>query len=156
MKNYKNKERAVAEFIMNLEESKDLLWIHDKTIVDGCSKRRPDMFLDLGSHVIIIEIDEYQHTDYDTTCEQVREMELWQDAQCRPIVFIRFNPDKYVKDGNTISSCWKINKRGMCIINEGKKKEWNARLRKLKECLLHWISTIPEDTITTNYLFYDE
>ena len=65
----------------------------------------------MGSHIIIIEIDENAHTDYDCSCENKRLMEISQDLGFRPIVFIRFNPDDYVdKDGNNIKSCWKLNR----------------------------------------------
>ena len=69
--------------------------MYDKKIQDGCSTRRPDLFLDLGYQIIIIEIDENQHIDYDCSCENKRIMELSQDVGHRPIVFIRFNPDDY-------------------------------------------------------------
>jgi len=55
----------------------------------GCSKMRPDVFIDKFTHVVIIECDENQHKD--TSCENKRTMELFQDFGNRPIVFIRFN-----------------------------------------------------------------
>ena len=68
-RNYKTKEYAVLEFITkNYSEHN---WINDKVIDGGCSKKRPDIFLDLLTHSIIIEIDEYQHRDYDN-CELKR------------------------------------------------------------------------------------
>mgnify|MGYP001224982345 CR=1 FL=1 len=157
VRNYKNKERAVAEFVMGLDEVKDLSWIQDKTIDGGCSKRRPDLCVDMGSHIIIIEIDEHQHTDYDTTCEQMRNMNLWEDVQCRPIVFIRFNPDKYTKNGLNTPSCWKINKNGLCGLNDKMKSDWNMRLDELKKVVLFWIINEPREDqhMVTNYLFYD-
>lgn len=72
-------------------------WISDKTVMDGCSKCRPDLLLDLGYQVIIIEIDENQHRSYDCSCETKRIMELSRERGHRPIVFIRFNPDEYIK-----------------------------------------------------------
>lgn len=70
-----------------------------KTINGACSKRRPDLFLDLGYQIIVTEIDEYQHlnTSYDSTCENKRIMEISQDVGHRSVVFIRFNPDEYKK-----------------------------------------------------------
>jgi hypothetical protein len=81
-RNYKNKELAVKDFI----ESKfpDFTWISDKRIQGGCSKRRPDLFLDIGFQVLMIEVDEHQHTDYNCSCENKRKMELSKDIGGRP------------------------------------------------------------------------
>lgn len=80
-----------------MENFPDFTWITDKTIQDGCSLRRPDLFLDLGYQVVIVEIDENQHDGYDCSCENKRIMQLSLDVDHRPIVFIRFNPDDYLK-----------------------------------------------------------
>jgi hypothetical protein len=71
----------------------DFDWIADHKIQDGCSNRRPDLLLDLGFQVIIIEIDEYAHSTYDILCESRRVDQTSQDLQNRNIIFIRFNPD---------------------------------------------------------------
>jgi hypothetical protein len=52
--NYKTKEKLVVDYIKNKYNYYD--WIYDKKIYDGCSKRRPDLLLDLGYHILIIEI----------------------------------------------------------------------------------------------------
>jgi len=58
-------------------------------------------------YIIIIEVDENKHTNYDCNCENKRLMELSQDLQHRPIVFIRFNPYSYTdKNGVKIASYW--------------------------------------------------
>ena len=54
-------------------------------------------------------------------------MELSQDLGHRPIIFIRFNPDSYEKDGKRIRSCWGPNKLGILVIK--KKKEWKRIFR---------------------------
>lgn len=116
-RNYKTKEKTVSDFI--LKEFIEYSWISDKKIEDGCSKRRPDLLLDLGYHIIIIEIDETQHKNYDEICENKRIMEISQDLGHRPIIFIRFNPDSYKnKENKLINSCWQINKLGICCINK--------------------------------------
>ena len=92
-RNYKTKEKAVCDFIF--ETFNNMTWITDKRVLDGCSRRRPDLLLDLGYQVIIIEVDENQHNDYDSTCENKRLMELSKDVGHRNIIFIRFNPDDY-------------------------------------------------------------
>ena len=154
-RNYKTKEYAVVEFVKS--KFTDLNWIADKIINGGCSKRRPDLLLDLWNQIIIIEIDENQHTDYDCSCENKRIMELSQDLGHRPIIFIRFNPDNYEKNGKTVSSCWGNDKKGLCVIKKSKKDEWNNRLKILEEQINYWtnpVNTINK-TIETIQLFYD-
>ena len=154
-RNYKTKEYAVVEFVKS--KFTDLNWIADKIINGGCSKRRPDLLLDLWNQIIIIEIDENQHTDYDCSCENKRIMELSQDLGHRPIIFIRFNPDDYEKNGKTVSSCWGNDKKGLCVIKKSKKDEWNNRLKILEEQINYWtnpVNTINK-TIETIQLFND-
>ena len=133
----------------------DLSWISDKKITDGCSKRRPDLFLDLGYQIIIIEVDENQHVDYDCSCENKRIMELSQDIGHKPIVFIRFNPDDYEKNEIVIKSCWGVNKKGICVVK--KSKEWDQRLNTLTEQINYWIhpNNITTKTVEIIQLFYD-
>ncbi len=152
-RNYKTKEKAVSEKI--LESFPNFTWVLDKKVEDGCSRRRPDFLLDMGSHIIIIEVDENQHTDYDCSCENKRLMEISQDLQHRSIVFIRFNPDSYIKlDGTKIESCWKINKSGTMLINKKYENEWNERIKILIDQINYWIYNPSEKTIETLHLFY--
>jgi len=154
-RNYKTKEYAVVEYVKNKFSQFD--WKSDKIISGGCSKRRPDLLLDLGYQIVIIEIDENQHTGYDCSCENKRIMELSQDIGHRPIVFIRFNPDDYEKDGENITSCWGMNKKSICIVKKSKKDEWNERLTCLEETILYWSNPLNKTnkTIETIQLFYD-
>jgi hypothetical protein len=156
-KNYKTKEYNVIEFIKKTYSG--LSWTTDKKIIDGCSQKRPDLLLDLGYQVIIIEIDEHQHKDYDNSCENKRIMELSQDLGHRPVIFIRFNPDKYINNNNEIiTSCWELNKKGICNIKKIKKDEWIKRLEVLKTQIDYWIDPVnkTDKTIETNHLFYDD
>jgi hypothetical protein len=154
-RNYKTKEYSVVEYVKT--NFSHLTWISDKTIQDGCSRRRPDLFLDMGYQIIIIEIDENSHRDYDCSCENKRIMELSQDLNHRPIIFIRFNPDEYTIQDNKISSCWGINKNGICTIKKSKIKEWTDRLESLKEQIHYWTNTLnkTDKTIEVVQLFYD-
>ncbi len=68
-KNYKTKEKATADYILEQFPIDKYTWITDKRIEDGCSRKRPDLFLDLGYQVIIVEVDENQHQDSDCSCE---------------------------------------------------------------------------------------
>ena len=154
-RNYKTKEFAVVEHIKN--KYPELSWREDKKVQDGCSKRRPDLLLDLGYQIIIIEIDENQHTDYDCSCENKRIMELSQDLAHRPIIFIRFNPDDYVCEENTVSSCWGNTKQGVCVIKKTKQKEWTERLTTLEQQIDYWVNpdNMTDKTIEIIQLFYN-
>jgi len=154
-RNYKTKERSVTEFILNTFP--EYTWVTDKKVEDGCSLRRPDLLLDLGYQVIIVEIDETQHKSYEEICNNRRTMEISKDLDHRPIIFIRFNPDSYKdSDGKIINSCWKINKDGLCSLN--KKNEWNSRLDRLKSIIDFWCdeNNKSEKTIEVEHLFFDE
>jgi hypothetical protein len=139
-RNYKTKESAVTTFIKKNNPEYDFQI--DKKIVDGCSKRRPDLLLDLGYQIIIIEIDENKHANYDCSCENKRIMEISQDLAHRPIVFIRFNPDSYEENELLVSSCWHINTKGFCVVKKSKQKEWERRLNTLDETLKYWINPV--------------
>jgi hypothetical protein len=105
--------------------------------------------------VIIVEIDENQHIDYDCTCENKRIMELSQDLAHRPIVFIRFNPDEYKKNGIKITSCWGTNQNGICVVKKSKKVEWEKRLHALGETIEYWLTHRTDKTVEIIQLFYD-
>ena len=154
-RNYKTKEYAVVEHVKTKFPS--LNWIADKIINGGCSKRRPDLLLDLLYQIVIIEIDETQHTDYDCSCQNKRIMELSQDLGHRPIIFIRFNPDDYEKDGINITSCWGQDGKGICVVKKSKKSEWTQRLNTLEEQINYWINptNMTNKTIETIQLYYD-
>lgn len=154
-RNYKTKEKTVVDFV--LENFKDLTWVSDKKVQDGCSKRRPDLLLDLGYQVVIVEIDENQHIKYDCSCENKRLMELSQDVGHRPIIFIRFNPDSYVnRNTEIIKSPWKYNNNGVVYISKKLTQEWSDRLMVLKEQIEYWLKNQTDKTVETVQLFYNE
>ena len=154
-RNYKTKEREVVNFIKTEFNNYD--WVADKKVSDGCSKRRPDLYIDLGYQIIIIEIDEDQHNQYDCSCENKRLMEISQDFGHRPLVFIRFNPDKYTTlNGKDNKSCWKIKRdTGRCVIN--RKNEWKRRLNILKNQVSYWLNekNKTNKTVDVIHLFFN-
>jgi hypothetical protein len=154
-RNYKTKEKAIVDFITT---TFDKSWIYDKRITNGCSKRRPDLLLDMGTHVIIIEIDENQHISYDCSCDNKRLMEISQDVGHRPIIFIRFNPDDYIdSNGQKIKTCWIPNKsNGLLYIPKIKNDEWNNRLDVLKNQIQYWLDNTTDKTVEIVQLFYDK
>jgi len=155
VKNYKTKEFAVVEYVLKLFPN--MTWTADKRIENGCSKKRPDLLLDLGYQIIIVEIDENQHTDYDCSCENKRLMELSQDVGHRPIIFIRFNPDDYINDKNEkIRSCWSVTKE-TGIIKIANKNEWMVRLESLKSQIEYWSNIVnkSDKTVEVVHLYFD-
>ena len=148
--NYRLKEKHIEDFIK--KEFSNYTFINNKQISGGCSKRRPDFYMDLLTHIIIIEVDENQHEDY--SCENKRMMELFLDGGSIPIVFIRINPDSYIDENNKkIKSCFKTNKLGILIIQD--KKDWEYRLNTLKNRIEYHLNNVPEKEVTLEKLFFD-
>lgn len=154
VRNHKTKERTVADFMRTAFSDFDIAF--DRRVQNGCSLRRPDILMDFGDHVIIVEIDENQHEKYDCSCENKRLMQLFTDVGSRPTTMIRFNPDEYNDVNNkSITSCWKYNKKGLCVIKETKKKEWQKRLATLQTHVQYYIDNGNFKEINVVHLFYD-
>jgi hypothetical protein len=149
-RNYKTKEQSTTDYIKI--KYPNYTWIIDKKIRDGCSLRRPDLLLDLGYQVIIIEVDENQHNNY--SCENKRLMEISQDINHRSLIFIRFNPDAYTQNNKKKLSCWILDGNGLCVIRN--KDKWNERLLKLYNEINYWIDNKTDKTIELVELFYDK
>lgn len=150
-KNFKTKELEVLKFIK--KNFSEYNWIDGKEIAGGNSKKRPDIFWQGDRFAIIIEIDELQHNNY--ICENKRMMELSNDVNGKPLIFIRFNPDAFIdKNKNKINSPWGYTeKKGLLkIINED---EWNNRLKILKKTVKYWLENGTTKTLEIVYLFYD-
>ena len=152
-KRFKSKESVVIQYLK--EHFGDKITSLDKKIEGGCSRYRPDVFIDCLTHSIIAEIDENQHDSYDCTCENKRLMTLFQDLGDRPLVMIRFNPDDYkTREGKSIPSCFIYkNKNGLPSIKN--KYDWGKRLEVLKETIERHIGNIPSQEVTIEHLFYD-
>ena len=153
-RNYKTKEKAVTDFI--LDAFPDNTWSVDRRVLDACSRRRPDMCLDLGFQVLVIEVDENQHTDYDCSCENKRLMEISKDIGHRNLVFLRFNPDTYVNQKNQrVASCWSTNGKGITQVSVKKRAEWASRLETLRNQVIYWTEHRTNKTVEVVQLFYD-
>jgi hypothetical protein len=155
IRNHKTKERAVADFIRATYPN--ITVVLDQRVADGCSRRRPDIFVDMGEYVVVTEIDENQHSAYDCSCENRRIMELFQDAGNRPLVMVRFNPDQYYDQcEKSMSSCWGYTKdKGLCAIKPNKTAEWATRLATLKTTLDLVFAQGATKEIDVYHLYYD-
>ena len=131
-RNHKTKEKAVAEFLKR--SFPQLKWICDKRISNtALSRRRPDIYVDLGRFVLVVEVDENQHTVYDNSDENKRLQDLQRDIAGKKLMLFRFNPDQYInEEGDRTGSCWRKDKQGVCRIVSTKQREWNERLEILR------------------------
>ncbi len=163
---YKIKERYLRDELRLRFPENNINMIFDKAVDGGCSKKRPDVLIDLLLYSIIIECDENQHKNYE--CENKRTMQLFEDLGNRPLILIRFNPDSYTEDlGSStenkkkIKGCFKpltkiedIHKKKFYEIN---KKEWKRRVDILEEIIRENMSEdIPKKEVKEIKLFYDE
>ena len=130
-------------------------FVFDKVIDDGCSRRRPDVFIDLLTHVVIVECDETQHRGSSYSCETRRTMELFEDVNRRPTVFIRFNPDTYRVGDVRVGGCFRED------VLDGEKvlsplPSWRGRLKELCGVFECALGTIPEREITEIHVCYNK
>jgi hypothetical protein len=155
---YKIKERYLRDELRVRFPDNDINMIFDKAVDGGCSKKRPDVLIDLLLYSIIIECDENQHKVYE--CENKRTMQLFEDLGNRPLIMIRFNPDDYIDKDKKIEGCFKpltkiedIHKKKFYELN---KKEWKRRVDILEEVIREKIrEDIPEKEVEEIKLFYD-
>lgn len=131
------KEDAIVKY---LQRTIDTPFIHDSDkMLNGCSRRRPDVYFELKMHVVIVEIDENQHKLYENICECARINEIVNGVGGLPITFIRFNPD--------------IIKNNGVIVNI----RMAVRLKLLVKIIKRELEKIPENyNITLIQLFYDD
>ena len=148
-KRYKIKENYLRDRLK--DEYKETITItFDKKVEDGCSKRRPDVRIDFGTHNIIVECDENEHRGY--SCENKRTMEIFQDCGNRPIVLLRFNPDSYEENYIKHNGCFKINKSGLKI----DEKEFERRVKILIERIDFYMKNTPKKEVTIENFFYSD
>ena len=150
-RNYRIKERHFTDFVK--EKFPELHITYDRQIQHGCSLKRPDVFIDCGTHVVLSECDENGHKY--NSCETKRTMELFVDAGSLRMVMLRLNPDGYInKQNKKIPSCFRICKQtGILLIAD--KKKWAARLNVFYQRLSFHVHNTPEREFTVEYLFYD-
>ncbi len=113
---------------------------HDK-IANGvdCGKERPDFVFDCGTHIVILEVDEDQHSGYQCLCEQTRMINITQGFGGMRIFWIRFNPDSFKLPDGTNSN----------ITN-------NAREKHLLEWVKYAQERVPKNLGEVVYLFYNK
>ena len=76
------------------------LFIANKDNTCTPHRRFIDFQTTIGTYVFCIEVDENQHKNYDPIDEEERIMQIYENAN-RKLIFIRFNPDNYIRNGIT-------------------------------------------------------
>jgi len=139
---FKTREMKLKEYLTQQYPDKTIT--HDKHV--ECHRYRPDFVFDIGSHIIVIEIDENQHRSYDTSCDNKRLMSIFQGLGSRPMIMVRFNPDRY----DNVQGCFK--RDGQL---SGTGQEWKKRTGRLKERIDYWLNTEPDRELSVEHLFFD-
>jgi len=85
------KEWAIIRYMRKTVDTK--FDYNSSRMLQGCSKKRPDVYFDLDYHCVIVENDEHQHDTYTDDCECARIAEIVSGIGGRPVIIIRFNPD---------------------------------------------------------------
>lgn len=144
---FKLKENYVVEALKE-QFQETVTMVIDKKVEGGCSRRRPDVSIDFGSHCLMIEIDEKQHSSY--ACEEKRMMDLFEDVGFRKIIFLRFNPDSYRYHGTLYRSPFSYTPTGILKLNQ---EEFDRRMAELVARIrVH--SQEPAELFTVEFLFF--
>ena len=145
----KTKESRIKELLK--KELTDVPFVHDRSIssiemIDKtcvCGRFRQDFFFDMDTHVVILEVDENQHSTYDASCKRVRELHV-SDVLGHPTTFVCYNPDAYHIDGTMV-----------CVSTACSEQRLVSVLRDLlytNTCVVKGDSYLCE----TVFLYYDE
>jgi hypothetical protein len=95
------KEWAIVRYLRKVIDTK-FEWNSSK-MLQGCSKKRPDIYFELNTHCVIVEIDEHQHNSYEDSCECARINEIVNGIGGKPVIIIRYNPDIIKNNGKQLN-----------------------------------------------------
>lgn len=137
-KRLKRKEKRVYDIV---QEKCGVFDYCNQTIVSRCYKDdldKPDCGYDCKTHDLYIECDENQHKDRCPKIEFERMINVYHQLEGKPVIFIRYNPDRF----NFLS-----------------KSKSNLSQRKREEILINWVNFFrtvePYNGVYVLYLFYD-
>ena len=94
------KEWAIVRHLRKTIDTK--FEYNSSKMLQGCSKKRPDIYFELSKHCLIVEIDEHQHNRYEDSCECARINEIVNGIGGKSVIIIRYNPDIIKNKGNDI------------------------------------------------------
>ncbi|KAJ1617145.1 hypothetical protein T492DRAFT_1101866 [Pavlovales sp. CCMP2436] len=133
------KERALLAWLKALmaDAPSHLSMRHDQVVSGGCGKERHDFCIDVLSHVVILECDENG------------------SFGGRPVVFLRFNPDRFVdKQGAVHPSCFAL-KHG--VLTLARETAWLKRLGLVEVRLRYHLCPVPDaQHLVEEFLFHGD
>jgi hypothetical protein len=148
---FKMKEHHILDHLCSYCPDYEI--IHDQVIEGGCSKRRPDLFLECGTHSLVVEIDEDQHSDY--KCENKRMMQIFIDLGSRPLVVLRFNPDKYTNaEGQNMGGLFSFGSDNLIVVEDP--RQLDQRVYTLSQRIRYYVENVSLKELTMERLYYDE
>ena len=114
---------------------------YDETINNReCGLERPDWTYDCGTHIVVLECDEDQHSSRPCLCEQTRMINITQSFGL-PVIFLRYNPDRFKNKNNRKSKILKSSRHKLLL-------EWLKHTFKMKP-------KNSEEFLRVIYMFYD-
>jgi hypothetical protein len=96
------REAVVEEYLQR--EFPDVPYRHNQQLPDRfCASNclRPNFMFDMGTHLVVLKVDQDQHKRYPEECELVR-MYTIVETTGLPVRFIRYNPDEFEVDGHAM------------------------------------------------------
>lgn len=155
-KDIKYKQKNVYDYVKTKYFAYKILY--DKTLdVNTNSLYRPDIQISFNDFIIMIEIDENQHSQYDEQKEKEKERLNTIANECnnngKQLAVIKFNPDSYIVGNEQISSSWTRDN----VLSEDLQQyqNWYNRLLLLEHCINDYIINPPSENKIT-HLFYNK
>jgi hypothetical protein len=147
-RNHLVKEKFIVDFLKQLYPKYD--WKYNK-FINSCAKYRPDLLVDFGTHIVIVEIDEYQHlTENYIECDNKRILDILSEF-ARPLVVLRINPDSYKDEKKSYSGIFKKGKDGTLNVNN---TIWNERSELIASTFKNLVEP-PNEILTNIKLFFN-
>jgi very-short-patch-repair endonuclease len=154
--NVRAREKAVIAYVRMNFRDVGLKFQFNRQVCKGVPWR-PDIVIELSDRIIIIEVDEGQHLQYDFNKDGLRTKQLIEACGQKHVYVVRFNPDEYLDgDARHQEGCWCYMEDGQRVLKSA--KMWAIRLMMLKRTLDTILRATPHKSTPechTYHLFFD-
>lgn len=138
-----SKEKQMVEYVKKDQKIAPYIVLANQIIKGHLCQtlRRPDLLISSTSDLhIVIECDEFQHSNYNLECEFGRMDEIIDELEGR-VIFIRWNPDRYkvYNKRGTVSRKEKLKLLNKLILHISNKTDWSD-----------------DEQYVAYYMFYDD